>query len=593
MRPRLFFAVCILGLFGLSACSAPALPGDCADGRDNDNDGLIDYEDFGCEYWGGAVEADPAACLDGRDNDEDGLIDLDDYGCDSPDDISEDDPLRDCNDGVDNDADGFVDFPDDPGCDSPVDDDEYNPPACDDGVDNDGDGAVDFPLDPGCESYADEDETTPFPLPMCADGIDNDFDGLRDFPEDPGCESASDDNEYNIRIGECGPTVPIEDITAAGSAMNSIVGPMANELSSPTCAGFGGEFAYTYEVTQPAALLISTDHPETTLDTVVYLRAVCQQPESELACNDDGGTEFPRASVLSVPYVEPGLYYVIVDAFSPGSLGAFKVTVEERAPLGTACDPFDSEACVDGLHCREATPGAGSTCEYPVCSDGVDNDGDTYIDYPYDPGCSSPSDADETSPATLPQCADGLDNDSDGAVDFPDDDSCQAASDESEESCIESASIVDITYQPVIMGDTTGAGADQAGTCGNTAGAPDVVHRLTVPGMLQNLSVDTNGSTFDTVLYLRHGDCTASPIACDDDGGSGTQSAILLGNSLPGQYYLIVDGFGSDAGSYTLSVWGTIAPAQPCDPMQVSAGVFTCASGTACIDDGAGGTRCL
>src|SRR5262245_26437285 len=38
----------------------------------------------------------------------------------------------------------------------------------------------------------------------------------------------------------------------------------------------------------------------------------------------------------------------------------------------------------------------GSPVETPACSDGRDNDGDGLTDYPDDPGCTSPSDGDET-----------------------------------------------------------------------------------------------------------------------------------------------------------------------------------------------------
>ena len=40
----------------------------------------------------------------------------------------------------------------------------------------------------------------------------------------------------------------------------------------------------------------------------------------------------------------------------------------------------------------QLTPGGGSS---PECSDGIDNDGDGLIDYPADPGCSSPDDDSE------------------------------------------------------------------------------------------------------------------------------------------------------------------------------------------------------
>ena len=57
-----------------------------------------------------------------------------------------------------------------------------------------------------------------------------------------------------------------------------------------------------------------------------------------------------------------------------------------------------------------------------MCEDGLDEDNDGKNDYPDDPGCSSPTDDDEsdTCPgvnAGCPECADGIDNDGDGAVD--------------------------------------------------------------------------------------------------------------------------------------------------------------------------------
>lgn len=50
----------------------------CADGRDNDGDGLLDLADPGCADEAGDSEGDPAVaplCADGIDNDEDGEID--------------------------------------------------------------------------------------------------------------------------------------------------------------------------------------------------------------------------------------------------------------------------------------------------------------------------------------------------------------------------------------------------------------------------------------------------------------------------------------------------------------------------------------
>src|SRR3989338_2219852 len=61
------------------------------------------------------------------------------------------------------------------------------------------------------------------------------------------------------------------------------------------------------------------------------------------------------------------------------------------------------------------------------CNDRVDNDGDTRIDYPNDPGCSSPSDGSELSTV---QCDDGVDNgDADSFKDYPIDLGCVSLSD--------------------------------------------------------------------------------------------------------------------------------------------------------------------
>jgi lysophospholipase L1-like esterase len=49
----------------------------------------------------------------------------------------------------------------------------------------------------------------------------------------------------------------------------------------------------------------------------------------------------------------------------------------------------------------------------PACSDGVDNDGDGFIDHPADPGCF-----DATSDREAPQCQDGIDNDGLPGTDF-------------------------------------------------------------------------------------------------------------------------------------------------------------------------------
>ncbi|HRH24886.1 MAG TPA: hypothetical protein PLQ20_00910 [Candidatus Paceibacterota bacterium] len=78
------------------------------------------------------------------------------------------------------------------------------------------------------------------------------------------------------------------------------------------------------------------------------------------------------------------------------------------------------------------------------CNDNIDNDGDGRVDYPNDPGCSSPTDNDEynTIVNTVYQCNDGYDNDGDGLRDYPSDPGCSSYIDDSEYN-----TVINYTYQ--------------------------------------------------------------------------------------------------------------------------------------------------
>lgn len=73
------------------------------------------------------------------------------------------------------------------------------------------------------------------------------------------------------------------------------------------------------------------------------------------------------------------------------------------------------------------------------CSDGVDNDSDTDIDFPNDTSCATASQDIE-----VVECSDGVDNDSNTFTDFPDDSfGCDSASDTDENSFLCSNGIDD------------------------------------------------------------------------------------------------------------------------------------------------------
>src|SRR3989344_2538889 len=106
--------------------------------------------------------------------------------------------------------------------------------------------------------------------------------------------------------------------------------------------------------------------------------------------------------------------------------------------------------------CGKAAIGSDFMCRSRLlqCSDGIDNDGDGFIDYPNDPGCSSADDDDETN-VPLPQCSDGIDNDGDGFIDYPNDPGCSSADDDDETN----------------NGGGTGGGGSGGGSGGGTGGS--------------------------------------------------------------------------------------------------------------------------
>lgn len=175
---------------------------DCADGLDEDGDGLVDYPaDPGCTSASDTSEREAGlVCDDDVDADGDGDAAFpDDPGCSSAIDPSEREIGLACDDGLDQDGDGLADYPDDPGCVDASDPSEYEPSLeCDNGVDEDGDGLFDHPADPGCASLLDTSELDP--SVECDNGIDDDGDGLLDHPDDPGCLSVTDPDELALAL---------------------------------------------------------------------------------------------------------------------------------------------------------------------------------------------------------------------------------------------------------------------------------------------------------------------------------------------------------------------------------------------------------
>lgn len=499
-----------------------------------------------------------------------------------------DTPIAQCGDGVDNDGDGMTDFPDDLGCVSAEDtsEDSLPSPKCDDGRDNDGDGKADYPADPGCIAPQADDETDDCPsgpfCPQCADGADNDMNGSIDYPNDPGCTSASDDDEFVHNPAACGGGLMIMPLPTTGEASGMLDSSSTSMVMSP-CGGGGGAPAVAYELhlSRPSVVEVSTDDSVTTADTVIDIRGEqCAQPSAEIACNDDISSSNVRSKLTtSLP---AGNYYIIISGHDSSSTGAYAVRVKTSAGEGTSC-AMTSE-CGPGLVCRVPLGETEMVCAKPMCSDGVDDDGDgDGADYPDDPGCTAPEDNDETDDCptgpNCPECGDDADNDGDGQNNYPNDTTCQAAGDSSE-SCTTTDGVTLLTM-PATMGDTGTANNDVQPACtSSTHTAADRTYRLDVPA-LASLRIDAE-TTFDAAVALYNSTCTGTEVTCVDDAFSSGSEIIAMTNVAAGTYFYVVDGYSTGTGTYTINISGTIANGAPCDGALAQSGALTCGVGYAC-----------
>jgi hypothetical protein len=449
-------------------------------------------------------------------------------------------------------------------------------PQCSDGIDNDGDGKIDYPNDPGCFSPNQDDETDDCPngptCPQCSNGKDDDMNGLTDYPADPGCSAASDTDEYTENPVACGNTIHIKKLPPDGH-VTGMLGSGASQLMG-SCGGPGPEDVYEVRIQHPKVVVASTDMGSTTADTVLYLRgAMCTDASTELACNDDVGTNDTN-STITASLTQLGTYYLVVDT-KTATGGQYDLHVQFLVGEGDPCSTGDD--CGPGLVCRVPLNGTTKVCAKHVCEDGVDDDGDGKNDYPEDPGCVSPTDDDESddcpSGPMCPECGDGRDNDGDGKIDWPMDPQCLAASSTSE-ACQVHEIVAPLTM-PMTMGDTTGATSDFDPTCAFSTGVPDLTYRLDVP-QVTGLSITINtGSGWFPQLELLNSTCAGTALQC---GPTLTETTLAAGT-----YYLVVDGdFTTDFGAFTLDVSGKIANGQSCESALAQSGALTCATGYSC-----------
>ena len=104
----------------------------------------------------------------------------------------------------------------------------------------------------------------------------------------------------------------------------------------------------------------------------------------------------------------------------------------------------------------------------------------------------------------------------------------------------------------MVTGSTIHGEHEFEGSCA-ASDAREIVYRLDIPERA-NVTLDLE-SHFDGVLYVRSGDCSDgdSEIACDDDSPDQTHSHVSQIFE-PGTYFVFVDGYTREGGTYKLTV---------------------------------------
>ncbi len=276
--------------------------------------------------------------------------------------------------------------------------------ACGNGLDDDGDGLIDDD-DLGCERPYDDDEADPPAVPACANGVDDDLDGFIDvFDRD--CRMPGDP----IEKGYC----------RADEVVLLPPGGGEVELLPELFTGCG----FDCDVAGEAAILVPIEAPSR---VVVSRQLEHRRVRGKFVreCDIAGGTTMDPVETYTAD--RPGLWVLYLH-WPFGSPARTTIDVDVQ-PLDTACSngvDDDGDGWIDardpGCADVEDDDEEGGLAG-PACANRRDDDGDGLVDLA-DPGCVDPEDEVEGPAADAPACSNGLDDDADGLIDFPDDPTC-------------------------------------------------------------------------------------------------------------------------------------------------------------------------
>jgi hypothetical protein len=358
----------------------------------------------------------------------------------------------------------------------------------------------------------------PFDEVDCADGLDDDADGAIDC-EDTDC------------AGDASCTcAPAASLTCGATISDSTLGAGATDMvPAYDCVSWdesGPEQAYTFQASVDGDVTVTLSGLSSDLDVFVSDGNGCSGAD----CVAFGNTSATWTAIAGQ------VYTVIVDGYN-GASGGFDLATSCAALMETDCAEGNDNDGDGATDCADADCATDPACVETACTDGSDNDGDSATDCD-DSDCASTSDCTCVPDYTL-ACggSDSWSTLNPGATDAVDAWSC--------------------------------VGWDESG--------PEYTYSFTTATAQEVTASISNLGSNDLDIFVvddAAGYCTSGNCVSYDDTDA-------VWTALPGQtYYIVVDGYFGDAGTYDIDV-SCAAPTTE----------VACADGV--DDDGDGSVDCM
>lgn len=152
---------------------------------------------------------------------------------------------------------------------------------------------------------------------------------------------ADEAGEYELMV-EATDLQNVSQVCASAPALvpgHPVTGSTAGQPNyfTATCAGGARSPDRVYTLDVPSRSRVRL-RMQSTYDGAVYIRSDCQNPNSELACNDD---HRDTRHAMIVTTLDPGRYYVYADGYSAGNAGDYSLGADV-VPLTGGGAPADA-----------------------------------------------------------------------------------------------------------------------------------------------------------------------------------------------------------------------------------------------------------